>query len=158
VLGSLAGAAVSPHERVRKHMTFRRTFAAATLLALTAACSPVASGATPIQVTLHDDRIEFDESLVPAGRLALDIRNEGALVHEVEVFSGATEGQLLAVSRAVADTTGLGLVDEVENILAGSAASLVVDLSSGTYLIICNLPGHYQSGMWTYVTVEESTG
>jgi uncharacterized cupredoxin-like copper-binding protein len=142
-------------------MTFRRTFAAATLLALTAltaACTPAASGATPIQVTLHDDRIEFDESLVPAGRLALDIRNEGVLVHEVEVFSGASEGQVLTVSRAVADTTGLELVDEVENILGGSAALLVVDLSSGTYLIICNLPGHYQSGMSTYITVEESTG
>ena len=58
----------------------------------------------------------------------------------------------------MADTTGLTLVDEVENILVEFDASLVVDLSPGTYLVICNMPAHYQNGMWAYMTVEDATG
>jgi uncharacterized cupredoxin-like copper-binding protein len=128
------------------------------LVILMAACAPTASGATSIQVTLHDDGIELDVRQVSSGGIALEIHNEGELVHEVEVFSGATEGQILPVRSSVAVTTGLTLVDEVEGILVESDASLVVDLSPGTYLVICNLPGHYQNGMWAYVTVEDTIG
>ena len=128
------------------------------LAAVLAACAPVASGATSIPITLHDDAIELDESSIPSGRIALEILNTGALVHEVEVFSGAADGKILPVRSSVADTTGLTLVDEVENILVESNASLVVDLEPGTYLLICNLPEHYNNGMWSYVTVEEATG
>lgn len=80
------------------------------------------------------------------------------MVHEVEVFSGATDGQILPVNSSVANTTGLELIDEVENILPDARASLVVDLSPGIYLVICNLPAHYESGMVTYLTVEEAVG
>ena len=123
-------------------------------MATIAACAPAASDAIPIQVALHDDAIDLEVDNTPSGRIALEIRNQGELVHEVEIFSGATNGQILPVRSSVAVTTGLGLIDEVENILAESRALLVVDLSPGTYLLICNLPAHYESGMWTYLTVD----
>lgn len=60
---------------------------------------------------------------------------------------------MLEVDHSVADTTGLELVDEVENVLSGSTTRLTVRLEPGTYLVVCNLPDHYQQGMWTYLTV-----
>lgn len=128
------------------------------VLALVTACAPTSAGARSLPVTLHDDGIALGDIQVPSGRIALEIRNEGELVHEVEVFAGATEGRILPVRSSVADTTGMTLVDEVEDILVESNASLVVDLTPGTYLVMCNLPEHYQTGMWAYLTVEEPTG
>ena len=39
------------------------------------------------------------------------------------------------------------LVDEVEDIAVGATASLPVDLAAGHYILICNIPAHYTSGM-----------
>jgi uncharacterized cupredoxin-like copper-binding protein len=38
-------------------------------------------------------------------------------------------------------------VDEIEDITPGSTANLTVDLDAGTYVVMCNLPGHFERGM-----------
>jgi len=48
---------------------------------------------------------------------------------------------------------GLTAVDEQEDIAANSSATLTVDLQPGTYVVICNLPGHYKLGMHATLTV-----
>ena len=39
------------------------------------------------------------------------------------------------------------MVDEAEDIAPSTTATLPIDLEAGSYVIICNLPGHYQQGM-----------
>ena len=39
------------------------------------------------------------------------------------------------------------VVDEIEEIPAGSTENLTVDLTAGHYALICNLEGHYRMGM-----------
>ena len=51
------------------------------------------------------------------------------------------------------DAKSLHPVDEQEDIAAGSTTSLTVDLKPGRYVAICNLPGHYQQGMYASFTV-----
>ena len=122
-----------------------------------AACAPDSSNATPIAVALANTHVSLDPTSVTAGRVVFEIENESDdLVHEVEVFADATAGAVLPVNNSVADTTGLTLVDEVEDIVPRSNASLTVDLAPGTYLVMCNLPVHYGNGMWAYLTVTES--
>ena len=48
----------------------------------------------------------------------------------------------------------LTAVDEVEDIAVGASEELTVDLKAGHYVVICNIPGHYQAGMRTEFTVE----
>lgn len=43
---------------------------------------------------------------------------------------------------------------EVSELDPGKAGSLTVNLKAGTYLLICNVPGHYTAGMWTIFIVE----
>ena len=41
-----------------------------------------------------------------------------------------------------------------ENIDSGGSQSRTVDLSTpGTYLFVCNIPGHFHQGMYSVVTV-----
>ena len=47
---------------------------------------------------------------------------------------------------------GVTLIDEIEDIEAGSDDSLTVTLDAGSYVFICNLPGHYAQGMHTSFT------
>ncbi len=39
-------------------------------------------------------------------------------------------------------------IGEVEGIAGGQAKVLEVDLKPGHYQLICNLPGHYEPGMY----------
>jgi len=48
---------------------------------------------------------------------------------------------------------GLEAVDEIEDIEAGTSPTLTVDLDAGSYVLICNITGHYDAGMHTALTV-----
>ena len=59
----------------------------------------------------------------------------------------------LPIEDNVASTEGLELVDEIEDITSGSTADLTVDLQAGTYVIMCNLSGHFANGMHAVLSV-----
>jgi uncharacterized cupredoxin-like copper-binding protein len=42
---------------------------------------------------------------------------------------------------------------EVSELDPGKSGSLTVALKPGKYLLICNVPGHFDAGMWTELTV-----
>jgi uncharacterized cupredoxin-like copper-binding protein len=50
------------------------------------------------------------------------------------------------------DTAGTN-VGETGDMDAGATKTLTIDLAPGHYVFLCNLPGHYQSGMHVDVTV-----
>ena len=134
-----------------------RLAASPSLLAL-GACSTAAddtgeAAETTVAVTLADDSVALDPADVPSGRILLEATNEGSMTHEIEIFAGAEEGAELPVEANVADTTGLTLLDEVEDIVPGATGTLTVELEPGTYLVVCNLPGHYAAGMSAFLTV-----
>ena len=43
---------------------------------------------------------------------------------------------------------------EVSELDPGKSGSLTVNLKAGTYLLICNVAGHFEAGMWTTFTVK----
>ncbi|MGD2060444.1 MAG: cupredoxin domain-containing protein [Acidimicrobiia bacterium] len=118
----------------------------------TACSNDLDSGSTTmIRATLSDSAIELDQSSVPSGTISISVTNEGSMVHEIEVFAGDQTD--LPVTQGVADTSSLDLVDEIEDIVPGTSVTLDLDLPAGEYVILCNLPGHYQMGMVTRLTV-----
>lgn len=48
---------------------------------------------------------------------------------------------------------GIELIGEIEDIEGGTSQSLTLGLDAGSYVLICNLPGHYGLGMYTAFTV-----
>lgn len=43
---------------------------------------------------------------------------------------------------------------EVSELDPGASGSLTVNLKPGKYVLICNVPGHFATGMWTEFTVK----
>ncbi len=119
------------------------------LLLTGVACSSNGSAEGDVQVSLKDFDLTVSPTDVPAGQVTLAATNAGPSTHEFEVFSVAdgVDANDLPVEDDVAVTDGLTLVDELEDVLPGSTASLDVDLEPGTYAVVCNLPEHYAQGM-----------
>ncbi len=113
------------------------------------------SAAARVTVTLRDTAIEASPAEVAQGAVGFDVRNAGSTAHELEVLrvpNGADPNALPVVNH-VADTAGLELVDEAEEIAPSTGATVSVTLAAGTYALICNVPGHYEAGMRTTFTV-----
>jgi uncharacterized cupredoxin-like copper-binding protein len=109
---------------------------------------------TTIAVAMRDWEISLDPASAPAGPIDFAVTNDGPTTHEFEIFSGDVDPSSLPVESGVAITDGLELIDEVEDVTAGSTAELSVNLDPGTYALICNLADHYEEGMFTTFTVE----
>jgi uncharacterized cupredoxin-like copper-binding protein len=86
-----------------------------------------------------------------AGTVTFVVTNDGAAEHEFVVLSTDLAAKDLPydASAAEAEEEGDGItpVDEIGSIMPGETLSLTVDLPAGHYVLICNLPGHYQMGM-----------
>lgn len=106
---------------------------------------------TVVTARLEDHSIELSQDTISDGAVTFHVGNEGTMIHELEVF--AADNADMPVVNSVADTTGLRLIDEVEDIPPGTTRRLDLDPEPGHYVIICNLPGHYQAGMVTELEV-----
>jgi uncharacterized cupredoxin-like copper-binding protein len=129
-------------------MTRRLLLAAALLLPVAAACTESA-GDADVQVSLRDDAVTLDPTSGVAGSLTFAATNDGSDTHEIEIFSGDVDPSTLPIEGNVASTESLTLVDEIEDITPGSSADLTVDLDAGAYVVMCNLPGHFERGMYS---------
>ena len=113
-------------------------------------------GGGGIGVSLADFTISPDESTASAGELTFDVTNDAEQTHEFVIFKTDLAADALPTDdEGLVDESGEGveLVDEIEDIEAGSTQSLTVTLDAANYVFICNLPGHYAQGMHTAFTV-----
>ena len=111
-------------------------------------------GGGGIGATLAD--YSMDESSGDAGDLTFDVTNDAEQTHEFVIFqTDLAEDALPTNEDGDVDEEGEGvtLIDEIEDVEAGSDRSLTVTLDAGNYVFICNLPGHYRQGMHTTFTV-----
>jgi uncharacterized cupredoxin-like copper-binding protein len=106
-----------------------------------------AGGGTAVAATEKDFSISIDPTEVAAGEVTFTINNEGPSAHEFVVVQTDTAPGDLPVKDGLVEEDGITVVDEAEDIAPSTTATLTVDLEAGSYVIICNLPGHYQQGM-----------
>jgi len=140
---------------------FARLAVAATALALVAAvgCSSSSSsssgGSTSggVSATEKDFSITLSSSTGTAGSTTFNISNEGPSTHEFVVIKTNDAPDKLPATNGSVDESGLTIVDENEAVAPSTTATLTTNLDAGKYVIICNVPSHYESGMHTAFTV-----
>lgn len=88
----------------------------------------------------------------PAGKVTFRVKNEGAMVHEFSVVRTTTDASKLPVTNGQASEAGT--IGESGDLKAGASKDVTVDLTPGHYVLLCNLAGHYQGGMYANFTVK----
>lgn len=108
-----------------------------------------------VDATVKDFAITLDPSSVTAGDVEFSITNDGPSVHEFVVLGTDLAAGELPVegSEVNEDDASLSSEGEAEDIEPGTTASLTLNLAAGSYVVICNISGHYTSGMRAAFTV-----
>jgi uncharacterized cupredoxin-like copper-binding protein len=112
---------------------------------------PDADAAATLRVTERDGSISVARHSVVHGRVTFVVRNRGSMEHELVVIRTRRAASRLPVHGGKASDDGK--VGEVEDIEDGATKRATLRLRAGHYVLICNVPGHYQAGMRTSLTV-----
>ena len=154
---------------MRGPSTFRIFGVILAAAALAACSSPAASpsadggggggggGGTDVDVTLSEFKVELSTTDIPAGDVTFNVTNDGTVVHEFVVFkTDDAEDALPEASdepEVNEDDPSLTSMGEVEDVDPGASKSFSANLEAGDYVGICNVEGHYDSGMHIHFTV-----
>lgn len=122
------------------------TAAAGTTAATDAVTTVPVTMGTPTEFSL-----DLGTATIPAGKVTFTVKNGGSMVYEFVVLQTTTPGADLKVTNGTADEAGN--IGETGDMPAGSTKTLTLTLKAGHYVVLCNLPGHYQGGMWKDMTV-----
>jgi uncharacterized cupredoxin-like copper-binding protein len=100
-------------------------------------------------VVLDDFRVVPGSNRTQAAHLHFAITNDGPSEHEMAILRTQRAPDSLPVrgSFARAGAPGIEAVGDVEGLKAGATRTRDIYLLPGKYVLICNLPGHYQAGM-----------
>jgi uncharacterized cupredoxin-like copper-binding protein len=113
------------------------------------------AGSTTVAAEEKEFAIDLDNATVPQGDVTFKVNNAGTVVHEfVVVDTDTAAAQLPQASDGVVDEDALTVVDEIEDLAPGVTENLTVNLPAGHYVVLCNIPGHYASGMHIDLTVQ----
>lgn len=83
-----------------------------------------------------------------AGEVKFDVHNDGTTQHEfVVIKTDADPGALPVEDAKVNEETAGESPGEADDIDPGQSKTATMRLEPGKYVFICNVPGHYLSGM-----------
>lgn len=95
---------------------------------------------------------------LPAGNNLFVDHNTATIPHEFVIFKTDAPGDHLPLKgdKDIEEESPAleAVVDSGSDIPAGETRLLAANLESGHYVLVCNLPGHYQGGMHVDITVK----
>lgn len=126
------------------------------LLVLLAACGARAD--PDVVIDLSEWGVGVSSSQVSAGEIAFHIVNNGLLLHEVVVLDTPESADALATRNGTVDFSAIpgDPVAELGEVGPSDTLDASLLLEPGTYVLFCNIPGHYSAGM--YATLEVTAG
>lgn len=97
------------------------------------ASTPTSALPSELEIVQHEFSLEHSVSTVKAGEVTFAIKNDGFIEHNFIIE---------------------GVDSKIDVILPQEATTFTVNLSPGTYRLVCNLPGHEEAGMVSEIKVE----
>ncbi len=128
--------------------------ASAPTTAATAAAADDHDEAAEIGVALTEFAIALDGSSAHAGDVTFAVSNGGAAPHELAVIRTDLAPDALPTAAGLVDEGQVEVIGRTTQLGGGAAEDVTFSLSSGSYVLICNIPAHYDLGMWVAFTVE----
>jgi uncharacterized cupredoxin-like copper-binding protein len=150
-----------------EHSRVTAVLAVAMALGMLASVAQGATSPQVVSITLQDPSVDpsksgmwmkTDTTTVKAGRITFEAVNLSKdLVHEVLVVPALPAGKELPYD-AKTDTVVEKRAHsrgEISELKPGARGKVTLNLKPGTYILLCNQPGHYKSGMSTKLVVEK---
>ncbi len=116
-----------------------------------AAAPEAAPSSSTVAVALTEMKVTPVPPSSPAGQVTFNVKNAGALPHEMVVLKTKKPADQLGTGSTVPET---GKVGETGDMPAKSSKTLKLKLAAGHYALICNVPGHYAAGMYADFNVK----
>ena len=117
---------------------------------------PAGTEASTVDVGLTEFTVSPSPDSTAAGSVTFNLSNSGAQPHNLRVIRTDLDADDLPLGE-----DGLGVDEDQVEVIASSSdldanatEDLAVDLEAGSYVLICNVPSHYESGMRAAFTVE----
>ncbi len=132
------------------------------LIGLALALASTAAGAAQsvhIDVTETSDggmAIVGSATAIHAGETTFDVTNKSdSTLHEFLIARLDTAPDQVPFNETTATIKESALTDvtELGDLEPGSSSSMTMNLAEGQYLLFCNLPGHFKSGMYEVLTM-----
>jgi uncharacterized cupredoxin-like copper-binding protein len=133
---------------------FTALFAIAIVGAACAGPAQEAPAGSQVIAEMTDYKITVNVPSVKAGTIKIGVRNLASMEHSFEVLKTDIPQDKIPVDLASAKASEVGKVGAIPSIPAGKSAALTLDLTPGSYVLICNIAGHYQLGMHTAFKVD----
>jgi uncharacterized cupredoxin-like copper-binding protein len=105
-----------------------------------------------VTVAMRDFKFQPTQLEAVAGKLRVTAKDVGDEPHEFVVIRTNRAPNSLPTKGGQASEAGA--VGEIQEQSPGRTASHVFSLRRGRYVFICNVPGHYASGMYGRLTVQ----
>jgi uncharacterized cupredoxin-like copper-binding protein len=107
---------------------------------------------TDLTADVKEWSISLSGASTAAGEVAFGLTNAGNIPHEFIVVRSELSGEGLqaqvdaATSRL--DETTLDAIGEQPEFSPGETKTLTLSLEPGRYVVLCNIAGHFSSGMY----------
>ena len=101
----------------------------------TAKTTPAAAGGGTVTLGESEFKITPKDATAKAGKVTIDVKNDGAIVHNLNVEGNGIEEKKTA------------------DLQPGSSGKLTLNLKPGKYEMYCSIDGHRASGMEGTITV-----
>ncbi|MBI4340070.1 MAG: extracellular solute-binding protein [Chloroflexi bacterium] len=125
--------------------------------------SVVGEAGEEVRIVLAEWSLAADRSSAPAGNVTFKAKNPGKEPHELVVMrTDLPPGGLVVdpASRQVDEARSGQVIGEIEpvDLPAGGESAASFYLVPGNYVLLCNVPEHYQKGMWAPFSVSGAVG
>lgn len=100
--------------------------------------------------------ITVDKAEIPAGEVTFTVTNESQeFYHNLSIAPVADPSVALPYldDARMVDEAAAGTIARGKELKPHASGSVTATLEPGTYILFCNVGGHYVMGMWTLITV-----
>ena len=156
LVGSVAGLAINPAFAADTVVNVSLWDKGANSMGMMGTVKPMGMGMMGANMSMAMMGITPDVTSIPAGEITFRATNDSTgIIHEMivaPVSDPATPLPYNADQERVDEEAAKSL-GEVSELEPGDSGALTVTLEPGTYILYCNIPGHYILGMWSLITV-----
>jgi uncharacterized cupredoxin-like copper-binding protein len=108
-----------------------------------------------LSIQLSDFKMTPALNVAAAGKVTISAHNVGSVEHEMIVARVSGDPRTLPFKSGRVDEDGLGsrVLGEIAELEPGASGHKAFVLKPGTYVLFCNVPGHFKQGMFGRLSV-----